>query len=141
MRVWRRRRKVLPRHRSSRSRNRKVPPRRKIKNEAKATLCKYYTAKPLIMSNDFERKIKIESVYSKRTVKEVKVQINFKNGKRYVFMYYKSNRYLDFWELGRPHDTRLSHKRLGLDEVLSSVLGFIAENLSEIADITVEGDA
>lgn len=71
----------------------------------------------------------------------MKVQINFKNGKRYVFMYYKSNRYLDFWELGRPHDTRLSHKRLGLDEVLSSVLGFIAENLSEIAGIIVEGEA
>ena len=36
----------------------------------------------------------------------MKVQISFKNGKRFVFMYYKSNRYLDFWELGRPHDTR-----------------------------------
>ncbi len=56
-------------------------------------------------------------------------------------MYYKSNRFLDFWELGRPHDTRLSHKRLGMDEVLSSVLGFISENLSEISDITVGGDA
>ena len=77
----------------------------------------------------------------KRTVKEVKVQIIFKNGKRYVFMFYKSNRYLDFWELGRPHDTRLSHKRLGMDEVLSSVLGFISENLSEISDITVGDDA
>lgn len=104
-------------------------------------LCAYYTAKPLKMSNDFERKRKIESVYSKRTVKEVKVQINFKNGKRYVFMYYKSNRYLDFWELGRPHDIRLSHKRQSVNEVLSSVLGFISENFSEIAGITVEGDA
>ena len=56
-------------------------------------------------------------------------------------MYYKSNRFLDFWEHGRPHDTRLSHKRLSINEVLSSVLVFIAENLSEIADITVEGDA
>ena len=109
--------------------------------KASRLLYMYYTAKPLKMSNDFERKRKIESVYSKRTVKEVKVQINFKNGKRYVFMYYKSNRYLDFWELGRPHDTRLSHKRLGMDGVLSSVLGFISENLSEIADISVEGDA
>ncbi len=71
----------------------------------------------------------------------MKVQISFKNGKRYVFMYYKSNQFLDFWELGRPRDTRLSHKRLGINEVLSSVLVFIAENLSEIADITVEGDA
>lgn len=106
-----------------------------------AYLCVYYTAKPLMLSNDFDWKRKIESVYSKRTVKEVKVQISFKNGKRYVFMFYKSNRYLDFWELGRPHDTRLSHKRLGMDEVLSSVLGFISENLSEISDITVGGDA
>lgn len=106
-----------------------------------AYLCVYYTAKPLMMSNDFEWKRKIESVYSKRTVKKVKVQIIFKNGKRYVFMYYKSNRFLDFWELGCPHDTRLSHKRLGMDEVMSSVLGFISENLSEIAGIAVEGDA
>ena len=67
----------------------------------------------------------------------MKVQISFKNGKRYVFVYYKSNRYLDFWELGRPHDTRLSHKRLGVDGVLSSVLGFISENLLEIAGIAV----
>ena len=93
------------------------------------------------MSNDFEWKRKIESVYSKRTVKEVKVQINFKNGKRYVFMYYKSNRFLDFWELGRPHDTRLSHKQQSVSEVMFSVLGFISENLSEIAGIIVEGDA
>ena len=70
----------------------------------------------------------------------MKVQISFKNGKRYVFMYYKSNQFLDFWELGRPRDTRLSHKRLGADGVLSSVLGFFSESLSEIADITVEGD-
>ena len=55
-------------------------------------------------------------------------------------MYYKGNRFLDLWELGRPRDTRLSHKRLDVDGVLSSVLGFIAENLSEIADINVEGD-
>ena len=94
-----------------------------------------------MLSNNFEWKRKIESVYSKRTVKEVKVQISFKNGKRYVFMYYKSNRFLDFWELGRPHDTRLSHKRQSINEVIFSVLGFIAENLSEIADISVEGDA
>lgn len=71
----------------------------------------------------------------------MKVQISFKNGKRYVFMYYKGNRFLDLWELGRPHDTRLSHKRLGVGGVLFSVLVFISENLSEIADITVEGDA
>lgn len=71
----------------------------------------------------------------------MKVQISFKNGKRYVFMYYKGNRFLDLWELGRPHDTRLSHKRLGVGGVLSSVLGFIAENLSEIAGIIVEGEA
>ena len=71
----------------------------------------------------------------------MKVQISFKNGKRCVFMYYKSNRFLDFWELGRPHDTRLSHKRQSINEVIFSVLGFIAENLSEIADISVEGDA
>ena len=70
----------------------------------------------------------------------MKVQISFKNGKRYVFMYYKGNRFLDFWELGRPHDTRLSHKRQSINEVMFSVLGFIVENLSEIADITVEGD-
>ena len=77
----------------------------------------------------------------KRTVKEVKVQISFKNGKRYVFMYYKGNRFLDLWELGRPHDTRLSHKRQNMNEVMSSVLGFISENLSEIAGIIVEGEA
>lgn len=71
----------------------------------------------------------------------MKVQIIFKNGKRYVFMFYKSNRYLDFWELGRPHDTRLSHKRLSVDDVLSSVLSYVAENLLEIAEITVEGKA
>ena len=29
-------------------------------------LCVYYTAKPLMMSNNFERKRKIESVYSKK---------------------------------------------------------------------------
>ena len=87
------------------------------------------------------KKEKLKVYIQKRTVKEVKVQISFKNGKCYVFMYYKSNRFLDFWELGRPHDTRLSHKRLGMDEVLSSVLGFISENLSEISDITVGGDA
>ena len=68
----------------------------------------------------------------------MKVQIIFKSGKCCVFMYYKSNRYLDFWELGRPRDTRLSHKRLGADGILSSVLVFISENLSEIADITVD---
>ena len=108
--------------------------------KASRLLYMYYTAKPLMLSNDFDWKRKIESVYSKRTVKEVKVQISFKNGKRYVFMYYKGNRFLDLWELGRPRDTRLSHKRLDVDGVLSSVLGFIAENLSEIADINVEGD-
>lgn len=71
----------------------------------------------------------------------MKVQIGFKNGKRYVFMYYKSNRFLDFWELGRPHDTRLSHKRQNVSEVMLSVLGFISDNLSEITGIDIEGDA
>ena len=71
----------------------------------------------------------------------MKVQIIFKSGKCCVFMYYKSNRFLDFWELGRPRDTRLSHKRQNMNEVMSSVLGFISENLSEIAGIIVEGEA
>ena len=56
-------------------------------------------------------------------------------------MYYKGNRFLDLWEFGRPHDTRLSHKRQNMNEVMSSVLGFISENLSEIAGIIVEGEA
>ncbi len=70
----------------------------------------------------------------------MKVQIDFKSGKRCVFMYYKNSRFLDLWELARSHDTRLSHTRQSVDGVLSSVLGYIAENLSEIAEITVEVD-
>lgn len=71
----------------------------------------------------------------------MKVQIDFKSGKRCVFMYYKNSRFLDLWELGHPHDTRLSHTRQSVNGVLSSVLRYIAENLSEIAGITVEDDA
>ncbi len=71
----------------------------------------------------------------------MKIQINMKNGKRYAFAYYKNSRFLDLWELGGLHDTRLSHERKNTNGVLSSVLGFISENLLEIAGITVEGDA
>ena len=42
-----------------------------------AYLCVYYTAKPLIMSNDFEWKRKIESVYSKKDGKGSEGTDNF----------------------------------------------------------------
>ena len=91
------------------------------------------------MSNNFDGKRKIERALSKRTETAMEIRIIFKDGKSCVFVYYKRNRFLDLWELGRPHDTRLSHKRLSVDDVLSSVLSYVAENLSEIAEITVEG--
>lgn len=83
-------------------------------------------------SNDFDGKRKIESALSKRTVK------------RMVRQYRKI-------ELADILDERqiavsksefallLENERKNASGVLSSVLGFISENLSEIAKITVEG--
>ena len=70
----------------------------------------------------------------------MKIRIIFKDGKSCVFVYYNNNRFLDLWELGHSHDTRLSHKRLSVDSVLYSVLSYVAENFSDIAEITVEGE-
>ena len=114
--------------------------------KASRLLYMYYTAKPLLLSNNFKMKSKIESVFSKKDGKGMEIRIKLNGGKVIVFRYYKRQRFFDMWALrdrimnGQLLDSRLKHTSMSLGKAMQEVLQYVSDNLAEIKSLSVTGD-
>lgn len=74
----------------------------------------------------------------------MKVEIRKKDGKVFVFAYFRRQRCLDFWELyvtendGRVCEKRLKHTRQPLGKAYGDVVSYILQNFPDIEKIVYE---